>query len=364
MIQAQNTFDVIIVGCGILGGMTAIQLHQKGLKVLVIDKNKVGLGASGVNAGTLSLQIKRVHLMPYALKGRELWESYGSKVGYVKTGGYTLAFNDYEAELLQERMTLKKEAGAPIEFHSTKTVLKNVPSLSSKIKLASFCPLDGYANSSLTGNFLLKSLKDHKIPIMENCEISDIIQSSEDTYQIQTSHGTYKTTKLLLASGTHTNDLLKFLNLELPINTRINMVSVTEKTKKILPVVIGHASGLLTLKQKQNGTILIGGGWQGYIDDKGKGKIDPENLSTNLSLASYAVPFINQLKLIRTWTGLEGNTPDFYPLAGKIPITKNAYVLCCVRGGYTIGPYIAKVMADIMTDNTEETPLFSPARFH
>ena len=62
-------YDIVIVGGGIMGCGAALRLAEGGMKPLVIEKDDLGQGASGVNAGTLSLQIKRVKLMQYALRG-------------------------------------------------------------------------------------------------------------------------------------------------------------------------------------------------------------------------------------------------------------------------------------------------------
>jgi sarcosine oxidase subunit beta len=37
-------------------------------------------------------------------------------------------------------------------------------------------------------------------------------------------------------------------------------------------------------------------------------------------------------------------------------------VLGCVRGGYTIGPYIAQLMGDYILGREPELPLFNPGR--
>lgn len=47
---------------------------------------------------------------------------------------------------------------------------------------------------------------------------------------------------------------------------------------------------------------------------------------------------------------------------GLLPGASNIYVLCCVRGGYTIGPYIGQLMGDFMLDREPELALFAPGR--
>ena len=64
------TWDIAVIGGGIMGCATALRLAEGGQRVIVLEQGDLGQGASGVNAGTLSLQIKRVKLIAYALHGR------------------------------------------------------------------------------------------------------------------------------------------------------------------------------------------------------------------------------------------------------------------------------------------------------
>jgi glycine/D-amino acid oxidase-like deaminating enzyme len=153
------------------------------------------------------------------------------------------------------------------------------------------------------------------------------------------------------------------LGATLPVRARVNTVSVTERMPPLFATVIGHAAGLLTMKQKSNGTVLIGGGWQGEgTPDTGRGTVRGETLVPNLALAQHAVPDLGRARVLRSWTGFEAHVPDFYPLAGALPGVEGAFVLGCVRGGYTIGPYIGRLMGDAILGREPELPLFDPRR--
>lgn len=352
-------FDLIVVGGGIMGSAAAIRAARGGMRVVLLEGGDVGGGASGVNAGTLSLQIKRVKLMPYALAGHALWEQAGDRVGYRASGGFTLAFTDREAELLHERMTLKREAGAPIEMVSPDFVLDREPGLNRNIVAASWCAADGYANSSLTGAYYRALLRESGVDVRERTPVSAIERTASGF-----TAGPVSGRRILLACGSGLEPAMATLGVHIPVRVRVNTVSVTERAPKLIGTVIGHATGLLTMKQKANGTVLIGGGWQGRRDPvTGKGEVSPETLIPNLRLAQYAVPGLASLRVVRSWTGFEANVADFYPLAGPLPGVPDAYVLGCVRGGYTIGPYIGRLMGDLISGREPERPLFDPARF-
>lgn len=356
-----TTYDIAIIGGGIMGCATALRVADGGMSAIVLDQGDLGQGASGVNAGTLSLQIKRVKLMPYALKGHHLWEQKGDAVGFYKTGGYTLAFNAREADMLNERQTLKAQAGAPIEFVSNNRLRAAEPNLTQKVVAASFCPEDGYANSSLTGQYYRGRLRDAGIPYREGGAVTAI--DCDAGFKLTTPHGTVRAMRILLAAGAWLKPLAAHLDVDLPVNARVNTVSVTERMPPVMRSVIGHATGLLTMKQKTNGTVLIGGGWQGRgTPHDGRGTVDADTVRPNLALAQYAVPALSAARVTRSWTGFEANVPDFYPLAGALPGVTDAFVLGCVRGGYTIGPYISQLMGDLILGREPEMPLFDPGR--
>lgn len=356
-------YDLVVVGAGIMGATAALHAAKGGMRVLVIERDAVGSGASGVNAGTLSLQIKRVRLMPYALAGHAWWQAAGDAVGFKRTGSYTLAFNEREAALLDERMTLKREAGAPIEMISPAQVRAREPALSDRIVAASYCAEDGHADSTRTGIYLRSLLRAVQIEVTEHAPVH-AIDAGDAGFRVQTRSGGVTGKRLLIASGAWTREVAALIGVGLPIEARVNTVSVTETGPARLSAGVGHATGLLTLKQKANGSFLIGGGWQGRGSPaEGRGEVAADTLLQNLRLARYAVPAIARTRIIRSWTGFEAFVPDYYPLAGALPGVANAFVLACVRGGYTIGPCIGPLVADLILGREPALPLFDPGRY-
>ena len=56
--------DLIVIGGGINGATTALFAARGGMDVAVIDRGPLCREASGVNAGTLTMQMTRVALIP------------------------------------------------------------------------------------------------------------------------------------------------------------------------------------------------------------------------------------------------------------------------------------------------------------
>ncbi len=360
-----GTADVAIVGGGIMGCSVALRLAEAGMRVVVIDRGGIGGGASGVNAGTLSLQIKRLSLMPYAIRAAEHWAEMSARLGadvkFRQSGGLNLAFTEAEEAQLVTDMTARREAGLPISFLDLPAARAREPGLSDHVRRASFCPLDGYSNPSLTGRAFRKALTARGVAMIEHDPVLGI-EAGDGGYTLRLQSGNVRARRLVLAAGAWTRASVLQLGVDLPIGARVNQMMVTERAPALMNGVLGHISGLMSLKQSDNGTIIIGGGWQGEgaVGEPGRPVMD--NLTNNLRFATLAMPALAPLRIVRTWYGYDGFVPDFLPVVGVLPWLREAYVIACVRGGYTIGPCMGDLLAASILGEEPALPLFDPAR--
>jgi glycine/D-amino acid oxidase-like deaminating enzyme len=261
-------------------------------------------------------------------------------------------------------MEARRAMGAPIEFIGLNRARELEPNLSNKVVLASYCALDGYASSNELGHVFRSALQQAGADVREFTAV-DGISREDQGYVVRSGAETFHGTRIVIAGGVWIQALLaRDFNVNIPVECRVNQVSVTERLPPVVHTVLGVASGLLTLKQSENGTVLIGGGWQGRGDpERGGYEVIPDNLIGNLRLAHYTVPALKKARIVRTWLGLEGASPDWMPLVGEIPGAQNAFVIGCVRGGYTIGPWMGTLLAQYILGESTTMPLFDPARF-
>ena len=162
----------------------------------------------------------------------------------------------------------------------------------------------------------------------------------------------------MIAGGVWLEPMLRWFGIDLPVKVLVNQLAVTERLAPVLRTVLTVASGLLSLKQFANGTVLVGG-WQGRGDrEQVTGTLMTENLLGNLRLAAFALPALRNGRLVRAWLGLEAETADAMPAIGPVPGTPGAYVIGSVHSGYTSGPYMGLLLADLILGRTPERPLF------
>ncbi|MGK7869084.1 NAD(P)/FAD-dependent oxidoreductase [Falsiroseomonas sp. E2-1-a20] len=353
-------FDVAVIGAGVMGCSTALFLARAGMKVALLDRGAICREASGVNAGTLTMQMTRAALIPYALRAHEMWLRMpewcdGGHVLATGCPGLSVAFTEHEAAMLEERAHFRRQAGAPIELVSPARAREIEPGLSERVIAAGHCPIDGFTSAYLTGRAFRPALLNAGVDLRENCAVRGVMPG----FELDTAAGPLRAKRIVLAGGVWLQDMAGWLGVTLPIKVLVNQLVVTERMAPVMRTVLGVASGLLSLKQYANGTVLIGGGWQG-IGDRARGglAVKPESFLGNVRLAAHTVPALRDARVVRAWLGLEAETADALPAIGPMPGIGDAWIIGSVHSGYTSGPYLGKLLAQAICGQATELPLF------
>jgi glycine/D-amino acid oxidase-like deaminating enzyme len=356
--------DVAVIGAGAMGCSTALFLARGGMRVVLLDRGPLCRQASGVNAGTLTLQMVRAALIPYALEAWRMWMTTpewldGGDVLARARPGLSVAFTDAEAEMLEARAQVRRAAGAPIEIVGPAQACQIEPGLNPAIKLAGHCPMDGFASAYLTGRAFRPALLNAGVDLREHCPVAGIDPGTDGGFALRTAAGPLAAARVVLAGGVWLEPMAAWLGVKLRIRTLINQLVVTEPMAPVMRSVLGIASGLLSLKQYENGSVLIGGGWQGIGDrDSGPIAVVPENLLGNIRLAAHTIPALRQAVVLRSWLGLEAETDDALPALGPVPGVPDAWLIGSVHSGYTSAPFMGKLLAEAILGREPALPLF------
>lgn len=367
MTEPARGFDIVIVGGGIFGCAAALRLARRGMHVALLERSLLCAEASGRNAGTLSLQYPRPVLTEYAIRGREYWqraaEWLGAECGYVRTGGLVVAFNEAEAARLEAQSLAKRDAGCAIELVGGNRARELEPGLNGKVVLASWCADDGFADSNRLGTAMRGALAAAGVAVQEGTTVTEIA-ASPNRFEAVTAAGVFRAPRLLVACGVWNGGVAAMLGVKLVVGYRRNQVVVTERMPPIATRVLGVANGRLSLKQKRNGTILIGGGWEGEGGPEDPvGAVVRGNLLGNLRLAEFAYPALREARVVRTWFGVRDHLPDYLPLAGPAPGMPGAWLISCGVSGFTVGPALGTELADRIIEERGPISAFDPARF-
>ena len=99
--------DVVVVGGGIIGVMTAWHLAEQGLSVVLCEKGRVGAEQSGRNWGWVRQQGRDPAELPIMIEAMGLWKRLAQEVpglGFVQSGVMYLAKTAKEVEAFEAFM--------------------------------------------------------------------------------------------------------------------------------------------------------------------------------------------------------------------------------------------------------------------
>ena len=152
--MTKNT-DVLVVGGGLMGCSIAYQLASRGVLTTLIERNS----EPGKETTARSGAIIRAHygvpeLVALAKESNDYFlrfeDEVGAPCGFVQCG-YVVLVDESDAVVLKANTAMQKEIGANVNLLRPCDVSEIAPSVKTDdIALASYEPLGGYANPSLT----------------------------------------------------------------------------------------------------------------------------------------------------------------------------------------------------------------------
>ena len=145
------------------------------------------------------------------------------------------------------------------------------------------------------------------------------------------------------------------------------MLMVTQRLPHFGDPVVGAASRGLLFKQYDNGTVVIGGELHCDVAiDAAHTELDFSRLAESARIVTDLFTHLKHVSMNRAWSGVEGLTPDKFPIIGhSVNITKLVYVCGFSASGFQLGPASELAVSELVLDGASQVPIdgLSPARF-
>ena len=361
--------EIVVVGGGIMGVTTAFYLRRLGHEVTLIERKGIGEEASGRNAGSLSMQNKPFPLIPLAKGGMEVWKELDTELGGLglkQSGGFRVGETEEDLEKLRVALEVQNKHGLNVRHLSPGEIQDAAPYLSPSLAGANFCPTDGFVDALTATKQIADRSQREGLKILTHTEVTQI-EAEDGEVRIWTSaDGGFRCQRVVVATSAWTRKLVSSLGLDLPINLSIFQLIVTPRLSPFIHHIITHVKGHLTVKQLGVGSVLIGGGWRGKGNlERDRKLVNYDSILGNVYVAAKVIPKLANTVAIRMWSGFDGRTVDELPLVGPLPGMENVLLAGNGFGGFTIGPYVGKLLAQKMHTGKSEVSLepFSPARY-
>ncbi|WP_240906420.1 FAD-binding oxidoreductase [Komagataeibacter xylinus] len=359
--------DVIIVGGGFMGAATAFFLRQRGLSVILLERDLVGQAASGVNFGNVRRQSRFLGQLPLANRSRDIWvrlpELIGEDVEFVMSGHILLTTHEKDGARLEKYAVDCKPYGLDLTIMTGDQARARFPMVGPDIRTVSYSPLDGHANPRLAAPAFGRAARRAGARVIENTTVSAITKSAEDFIVETTTGQSYQAPLLQISSGAWGRAMAASFDEDIPFSTNGPQMGVTEPMPYRIEPVIGSSSSVpeegVYLRQVKRGNIVFGGGLRTVANlETRRAPIDPFNTLRQMPHLATLVPEMARLRVIRTWSGVEGYVGDHLPImgpSGKVPGLFYAFGFC--GHGFQLGPGVGATMAELIATGSTDIPL-------
>jgi glycine oxidase len=353
-----KSWDVIIIGGGIIGLSLSIALRKRGATVLVVERGEPGQEASHAAAGMLAdfpLETPAI-LQPLATASarmypefvHELQDESGMDVDLRDQG--TIFF--LSPGQVSERPTLLTDHPLPAPLARLEPVLANAMTQAVYLKERSVDP------RALT-EAALKAARHRGVDISSGSEVTAVLQSNGNAAGVSTAKTRYHAPAVVNCAGAWAGQLPPH---EFPVRpVKGQMLSVAGMSCDLVRHVIRAPE--VYLVPRSDGRILIGATVEEAGFDK---RTDAEAIQRMRQAAIHLVPALSQARMLEAWAGLRPGSPDNLPILGETGTPGYFVAAGHFRDGILLTPITAQMMARVITGSDPGYDLspFSPERFN
>jgi glycine oxidase len=351
-----KTWDVIVIGGGIIGLSLARELRKQGASVLVVERGEPGREASHAAGGMLA--------------------NCGDETPAVLQALATASAEMYP-EFVHE---LQDESGVNIDLRSNGTLLfpaagharENIPGANPLpvplTKLEPALAAEGRAVFLLKERSVcpralteaaLKAARHRGVDVSSGTAVRSVDVSEGSVAGVTTDKTSYHAAKVVNCAGAWAGEIAPY-----PIPTRPvkgQMVCFVTATRELLR----HAvrSPEIYLIPRSDGRLLAGATVEEAGFDK---RTVPETIQGLTRAALVMLPALkNAARVLEDWAGLRPGTPDNLPILGATPIPGYYVATGHFRDGILLAPVTARAMAEVIGGGMPEYDLapFSTERF-
>ncbi|WP_181805425.1 glycine oxidase ThiO [Streptomyces shenzhenensis] len=377
--MSSRTSDVLVIGGGIIGLVTAWRAAQRGLAVAVVDPGPGG-GAAQVAAGMLAA-VTELHYGEQTLLGlnlasarrypgfaAELTELTGHDLGYRCCGTLAVALDADDRAHLRELHALQQRSGLESEWLSGRECRRLEPMLAPGVRGGLRVDGDHQIDPRRLAGALVAACERAGVVFHRDwAERLEVVR--ERAVGVLTRAGeALGADQVVLAGGSLSGRLAgvpeDVLPPVRPVKGQVLRLTVPARyapflSRTVRAVVRG---GNVYLVPRENGELVVGAtseelGWDTTVTAGGVYEL--------LRDAHELVPGITELPLTETRAGLRPGTPDNAPLLGPTRLDGLLLATGHYRNGVLLTPVTGDVMAELLAGGElpQEARPFTPARF-
>ncbi len=407
--------DIVIIGGGIIGASTALELAERGLSVLLCEKGGIGGEQSSRNWGWVRISLRDPREIPLMIEGIRIWEGLdarlGHKTGYTRTGILWPARNRRQEGTYQRWAKNLTARGIDCPMLTPEEIDTLFPGHRMAAKPGMYAPIDGRAEPQWVTSAIARAARDRGCAIMTNCAVRTLDRAGGRIAGVITEHGRVACDAVVMAGGAWSRLFAGNAGVYLP---QLKVRSSVMRTSAVQggPDVAIHGDGF-ALRKHGDGSYTAVAGAGAIVDivpdtfrlaraflpalksEFGNLQLrlnrywlnesrtprrwspqdvtpfercrtldpDPDEraLARGWNTIRRVFPALEGAGIVQTWAGMIDVTPDALPVIGPVDDMAGLYMASGFSGhGFGIGPAAGRLMADLVTGSE---PLVDPIDF-
>jgi glycine/D-amino acid oxidase-like deaminating enzyme len=357
------TYDVAIVGAGIVGAACADEFVRRGMRVAIIDRGVVGGGATAAGMGHIVVMDDSEAQFALTRYSQQLWQQLRSElpadVEYEPCGTIWVATDDEEMAEVRRKEDYYGQRGVSTEVLDPKGLEMLEPNLRKEMAGGLLVPGDCVLNPPSATQFLIERAHTAGTKIHLGVPVSQI-----GSGRVRLADGTELSAAIIVnAAGVGASALTPGAG----VKKRKGHLAITDRYPGFVRhqlVELGYLksahsastdSVAFNVQPRKGGQILVGSSRQYGAEHS---EVDDAILTRMLQRAQEFIPKLAELATIRVWTGFRPASPDNLPLIGPWPGDPTLFLATGHEGlGITTSLATARLLVDQVTGRTPAIPV-------
>ncbi len=346
------TFDIAIIGAGIIGAACAYRLAREGFSVAIIEPNEIASGTTATGMGHIVVMDDSEAQFALTNYSQQLWNDLAEKLPksseYEFCGTIWVASDDEEMREVKRKKDFYEKRGVKAEILDEKSLQSAEPNLREGLAGGLLVKSDSVVYQPCATKFFIEEAEKLGAKLFLGERLVQVVERhlilEKSTYLMAD--------KVVVAAGMWSKDLLK----DLKIVKKKGHLIITERYPNFVQhqlVELGYLksahktetdSVAFNVQPRMTNQVLIGSSRQFDSDNKA---IDYNILRRMMNRAFEFMPKLRELSAVRVWTGFRPATPDNLPYIGQHPKFENVYL---ATGHEGLGITTSLGTAEILTD--------------
>ncbi|MES2844145.1 MAG: FAD-binding oxidoreductase [Pseudomonadota bacterium] len=398
--------DVVVIGGGIVGVMTAWHLAERGQRVVLCEKGRIAGEQSSRNWGWIRQQGRDPAELPIMVESLRLWQGlsteFGETLGFRQTGVMYLAKTEAEVAGFAGWLPHAQANGVDTRMMTGAEVAAHLPGSVAGWRAGLFTASDARAEPWVAVPMLVQGAVARGVTVIEGCAVRNLDIAAGRICGVITEQGRIACDQVVVAGGAWSALLLRANGVSIPQLSVLASVAATEPMPAIYPGAAAdddfafrrRADGgysiapggehdffvgrdafrtfgayLPVLKKDFRGTTFRARAPAGYPDAWGTPRgwdadrpspfeamrvLNPAPNMATLGRVQdafgRAFPGLGRPRLRKSWAGMIDTMPDVVPVIDRVATIPGLVIATGMSGhGFGIGPGIGRVVADLVT---------------